>query len=110
MSTWEDRMAANAALRAAKAEAEQRQREDEERARLIAENPLFAWEDPDPVPDGRHAGHRTHSHPWHGMHVVMCQCGATLGVGCVAIDPGSPPLEPDPCPVCIARGVPLDRR
>lgn len=75
-----------------------------------AENPLLAWEDPGPVQDGPHAGHRTHSHPWHGMHVVMCQCGATLGTGCVAIDPDSPPAEPGPCPVCTARGMPLQGR
>jgi len=105
VSTWEERMAASAAHRAAKASAERRQREGEERARLIAENPLFQWEDPDPIPDGPHAGHHAHSHPWHGMHVVMCQCGATLGVGCVVIDSDHPWPEAEPCPVCIARGI-----
>lgn len=104
MSTWEDRMAFRAGLRAEAAEGARQRREGEERARLIAEHPVLAGESDSVIEDGPHQGHRTHIHPWHGCGVVTCSCGEFAGLFSYVL-PDGPLPEPERCPVCIARGV-----
>jgi hypothetical protein len=98
VSTWEERMAERAAQRRVVAEAEEACAEAAEQARLSAEFPAVKGEWDWVETDGPHRGHRRHGHNGH----VMCSCGEIVGVGCVAIDPDNPP---DPCPVCVARGI-----
>jgi hypothetical protein len=105
MATWEERAAFRASLRREAAEAVRRRREDEDRAALIAADPPLAGEDGEPETDGPHRGHYTHSLPWH-LGLVMCSCGEF--VGCYSfISSGEP--EPEPCPVCVARGIAAGR-
>ncbi len=98
-------MAARAARRQSDAEAADRQRQQEERERLIAAGILLPGEDY-LMDAGPHKGHAVHGHESHGGAVV-CQCGACLGLSCFVPDWDAPP--PGPCPVCTARGIPLDR-
>ena len=91
-------MAARAAERRIVTEAEGAARlEAEAGAPLPGEN---EWV----IDHGEHAGHRSHAHPWHGNGII-CSCGAVLGCFSIAVTGDEP--EPEPCPVCIARGIPL---
>ena len=100
-------MAWRASLRAQAAEVARQREEAGDQAALIAANPLLEFEN-DWVTDwGEHRGHRTHSHPWH-CNVIICSCGEPVGCFSIIADPGDP--EPEPCPVCIARGIPLAGR
>jgi hypothetical protein len=77
-----------------------------EYARLLAEaGPPVPGEDEYVAEDGTHAGHRTHVHPWHGAGVVTCSCGDFAGSFSFVLIGDAP--DPEPCPVCTARGVPL---
>jgi hypothetical protein len=100
-------MSLKAKARMAAAEAEQNRQAAEEHARLAAENPALADESEYVIDWGEHKGHRTHTHPWHGNGVI-CSCGACVGCFSIAISGDEP--EPEPCSVCIARGIPLDGR
>ena len=101
MTSWEERMAANAAARERAAQAERDRLEREEHDRLVAEGVIL--EDEEYMDYGPHAGHATHWH--HGC--VLCSCGVTLGLACIALtdeDVNGPP--PPPCAICTARGIP----
>ncbi len=105
-------MAAAAAVRREAREAAGRERLEAERARLDAGFPALPGEgdvmgDPPYFLGREHRGHRSHRHPWHGNGII-CSCGAVLGCFSIALTGDEP--EPEPCPVCIARGIPLDRR
>jgi hypothetical protein len=82
-------------------------REAEAYARLVAEGVMVPGEDR-LAGEGPHKGHALHSHPWHGDD-EMCSCG-TLKPSFVLFLPPEPLPEPDPCPVCTARGIPFDGR
>jgi len=106
VSTWEQRMAWRASLRAQAADVARQQREAADRAALIAADPPLAGENDWVIEDGPHRGHYVHSHPSH-LGVVICSCGVLAGTYGYASS-GEP--EPEPCPVCVARGIPLDGR
>jgi len=100
-------MAWRASLRAEAAEAQRQRQEAAEQTRLAAEFPALPGENAWADIDGPHRGHRTHSGKWH-VGLVICSCGAF--VGCYSYVLPDEPLEPEPCPVCVARGIPLDGR
>jgi hypothetical protein len=106
VATWEDRMAFRASVRKQAAEVARRRDEAADRAVLIAASPALAGENDWVIEDAPHRGHYTHTHPWHGNGII-CSCGERAG--CFSFIPGPAP-EPEPCPVCIARGIPLDGR
>jgi hypothetical protein len=102
MATWEDRMARRASLRAQAAGAARQRAEARDRAALIAANPPLPGEHGEPELEGPHRGHYTHSLPWH-LGLVICSCGEPTGS--YGFIPSDDP-EPEPCPVCTARGIP----
>jgi len=98
-------MAAAAAGRRAQAKADEERAEEEERERLIAAGILLPGEDW-LIEQGPHKGHAVHSHEAHAG-ADFCQCGAFMGGPSYAGD-WSSWAPPGPCPVCAARGIPLD--
>lgn len=98
-------MGARAAERRAAVEVAEAERRGEAYARLVAEaGPPLPGEHEYVFEEGEHRGHRAHIHPWHGLGVT-CQCGAFMGIFSGVVE-----FSPDPCPVCIARGMPLGER
>ena len=99
-------MAAAAAARREAAKENEERREQEEHERLVTAGILLPGEEwlIDQGPHEGHAVHRNESHAW----AVMCSCGAFLGGPSYAGDWSG--WVPPECPVCIARGVQVDRR
>jgi hypothetical protein len=98
-------MAARAAERRVAAEAAEGVRQAEAYARLVGESPPRVEGEDWIVEDGPHRGHWEHAHESHPGHFV-CSCGTRGGLFSygIAITGTEPELEP--CPVCIARGIP----
>lgn len=102
--------------RLAAIQAREAAREAEEYARLIAEGIMVSGEDR-LVGEGPHKGHALHSHPSHAIRewggiapFEVCSCGKA-GVPflvCFPAGEAEPEPEPGPCPVCAARGIPID--
>ena len=85
-STWEDRMAARAAGRAARQEAEAEAAEVAERDRRTAEGL------PEPVGYPGHEGH--HWHVRYGANYQTCSCGGFVPSGCWTAGYVSLPEDP----------------
>jgi hypothetical protein len=92
-------MAAKAQARIAAEDAAEAARQ----AEWEAAHPPVPGEDGYLITGGGHAGHRTHTHPFHG-NAVVCQCGEIMGCFSIVIPEDPLPL-PDSCPVCTARGT-----
>lgn len=95
MSTWEERMSQRHAER-------QRAREQVRHDHLDREYPRVHPRESEPWDCASHQGHRTHIDAWHG-NTVMCSCGASMGIFSIVVEAFVP--SPQPCPICVARGI-----